>query len=502
MTLFATDGGKDVTVTKDDFLLDQVERSQQHQTRRRRDNRSRRRQLYLFGGIAIFLTMVLGAPSFISHSSIGRSILIQTLADYGLDANVEAVRIGWMTPLRVSGLQIHGSAGSEVTIDQLDMEMTVSSLMAASEDDLGQINARGVQLSCMIADGTCSLEDDLQPFLQSTDDESTSTSSLRLQDISLSVTDATNGSTWQVTQSSADVDVTSDRLQGTFAGVLTEPSGSGGSLHGSIESVTANMDSGAAMSGGANQWRLEITSESLPLSVVSLIRRRFPESAAAIPRTIKGDATGKVLVVGTPDGSIEASVRGLKVRNLTAADQGSRAWNNSLATLDGDLVLVGNRVIGRQLRATTDFASATIDGAFSRSFSLVGANDNPISWLEAIDGTATAEIDLAAFDRSLPGVLPLRDEAQLVSGSAFARVDSSPGGGVRRSQLVIRSDALRRGRGDATSSSIRSSWPPRYPAIEDSCERKSSIGKALSDRRSARATSARATPILKSISGG
>ena len=42
-SFLSTDGGKDVTVTTDDFMLDQVERSQQHQTRRRRDHRSRRR---------------------------------------------------------------------------------------------------------------------------------------------------------------------------------------------------------------------------------------------------------------------------------------------------------------------------------------------------------------------------------------------------------------------------------------------------------------------------
>ncbi len=267
--------------------------------------------------------------------------------------------------------------------------------------------------------------------------EQTTTTSLKLQDISVAVTDAVSGGTWQVAQSNADVDITADRIQATFAGVLTEPSGSGGSLQGSIELA------GGSQSGPATQWRLDIRSESLPLSVVSLVRRRFPEAAASIPRKIHGDATGAVLLVGTPAGAIEAAVRELKVRNLTAADEGSRVWNNRLATLDGDLILVENRVIGRKLRATTDFAAATIDGAFSRTFSLVGANDNPLRWLEAIDGTATAEIDLAAFDRSLPGILPLRNEAQLVSGRIIGRVDSAPNAGVRRSQLALSSDAIR-----------------------------------------------------------
>ncbi len=424
-------------MTTDDFLLDQVERSQRHQKSRRRDSQSRRRQLYIFGGLAVVVLLVLGGPSLLSHSSIGRSVLTRTLAGYGLDANVDSIRIGWITPLRVSGLTVRGAAGSEVVVQQLDMDLTASDLLGSAPDELGQIAVRGVNVVCTMNEGRCSLEDDLQPLLETSDENSKTTTSLKLQDISVAVTDAVTGGSWQITQSNADVDITADRIQATFAGVLTEPSGSGGSLQGSIELASGSQ------AGPANQWRLDIRSESLPLSVVSLVRRRFPEAAASIPRKIHGDATGAVLLVGTPAGAIEAAVRELKVRNLTAADEGSRVWNNGLATLDGGLILVENRVIGRNLRATTDFAVATIDGAFSRTFSLVGANDNPLRWLEAIDGTATAEIDLAAFDRSLPGFLPLRDEAQLVSGRVIARVDSTPNAGVRRSQLSFSSDAIR-----------------------------------------------------------
>jgi translocation and assembly module TamB len=433
---FTTDGGKDVTVTTDDFLLDQVERTQRQRTRHRRDSRSRRRQLYLLGGLVCFLVLLLVAPSLASHSSIGRSILIQSLARHGLESRVDSMRIGWFTPLKITGLTIHGAAGSNVTIDQLGMDLTVGNLIGTSPDQLGQVTLRGVTVSCKMNEGRCSLEDDFQSFLDPSDGSSTTSALLKLQDISLAVTDVAGG-TWQVAQSNADVEIEAKRIAATFAGVLTEPSGSGGSLQGSIEL------GGPQAEEAARPWRLDIHSESLPLSVVSLIRRRFPESAASIPRTIHGDATGAVQLVGTPEGSIEATFRNLRVRNLTAADEGTRVWNNGLATLDGDLVLAGNRVIGRQLQATSDFATATIDGAFSRTFSLVGVNDNPLRWLEAIDGTATAEIDLAAFDRSLPGVLPLRDEAQLVSGKVVARIDSSPSDSVRRSHLVIRSDALR-----------------------------------------------------------
>lgn len=420
-------------MTTDDFLLDQVERNQRQQTRRRRDKQSRRRQLYTIGVVVALMMLALGGPSLISHSSIGTSMAAQTLADYGLEGTVESVRIGWVTPLRVTGLKVQGKAGSEIAIDQVDMDMTVSEMLRSSTE-LGQVAVRGVNIACLIGDGRCSLEDDLQLLLEPSESSTTTTTTLALQDITVSATDVVSGGTWQISQCNADVALALDRTEATFAGVLTEPGNSGGSLQGSIVmEQTTDAES---------SWRLDLTTESLPLSVVSLLRRRFPD-AASIPERVHGDATGSVLISSAAGGAVEASIRNFQVRNLTAADQGSRVWNNGLATLDGDLVLVGNRVIGKQLQASTDFASATIDGAFSRTFSLVGANDNPLRWLEAIDGTATAQIDLAAFNRSLPGILPLRDGVQIVSGSAVARVDSSPQRSGRSSQLTMRSDVVK-----------------------------------------------------------
>ena len=49
-------------MTTDDFLLDQVERSQRDQTRRRRDKQSRRKQLYFFSGVVAVALLVLAGP--------------------------------------------------------------------------------------------------------------------------------------------------------------------------------------------------------------------------------------------------------------------------------------------------------------------------------------------------------------------------------------------------------------------------------------------------------
>ena len=89
--------GKDVTVTTDDFSLEQKERAQQRQTEQRRQERSRRNRLILFAGGACALCLLFLMPSMISHSSIGRSYLIDYLSAHGLQAEVASVRVGWLT---------------------------------------------------------------------------------------------------------------------------------------------------------------------------------------------------------------------------------------------------------------------------------------------------------------------------------------------------------------------------------------------------------------------
>ncbi|TWU59831.1 hypothetical protein Poly51_01040 [Rubripirellula tenax] len=444
-------------MTTDDFLLDQNERSLRETTRRRRDGRSRRRQAYVLGAIALVALLVLAAPSIISHSSIGRSVLASTLAGYGLEGSAESIRIGWVTPLQVTGLRIHGSAaGTDVSVAQLDMDMTASSAIADSSfTNLGQISIRGVHVVCSVDEGTSSIEADLKQLLEtpSTGDSATTIGTIKIQDITVDVSDRVTGRAWQLANSNAEVDLGTADIQAKFDGVLTEPGGAGGAIGGTMELATT------VGAGQSLPWKMNVKTESLPLSIVELVRRRMPELAPSIPRRVGGDATGAISLASAADGVIEAAIRQLQVRNLTAEDSemlGSSAaqmWKNDLATLDGELTLTAARLYGRRLEATTDFAKATMDGVVSTTFSLVGTDDNPLRWLEAIDGTAGVEVDLAKLDQALPGMLPLRDGAELISGRAIARLESNPGaptprGGdvgasIRRSKLTMSSDALR-----------------------------------------------------------
>ncbi len=425
--------------------------------------------------------LILGGPSIVCHSSIGRSMLAKTLAGYGLDGSAETMRIGWVTPLQVTGLNIRGTtAGSTVAVDRIDMDMTITDLIADSSlSNLGQITLRGVRVVATVDEGRSSIEDDLALLLAPSPDDdldsddpddslSAGTSGkITIQDVTVAVTDAVTGQTWQIGSCNADVDMTPEQIRATFAGVLTEPAGGGGSLTGGLElAMTARQ-------GESTAWKINVTTESLPLSVIALGRRRMPELAGSIPQKVSGDATGSVVLYSAPNGNLDASIGNLQVRNLTAEDDAmlgqaaTRMWRNSLATVDGELTLTDTRLYGRRLTASTDFVQAKMDGVISTTFSLTG-DDNPLRWLEAIDGTAAAEVDLAKLDQALPGILPLREGAELVSGRAIAKVESSPlssansglansglassgfsssvpigSASVRRSILTVQSDAIR-----------------------------------------------------------
>ena len=446
-------------MTQPDSLFDQTHRSERDRTQRRRAKRLRQRRVYLFAGLMILALLVLAGPSLLSHSPAGRSLVASQLAKYGLQGQVAQVRIGWVTPLRIDELTVRGASGAtELVVDRIDVDVTVADLIRR-RSTTQQITLRGVTMACQVASGISSLEEDLQPLLNQPATGTPFSGHIDLMDVTATIQDAVTGETWQLAQASANVEMAGPTTHAKFSGVLTEPRGAGGTLQGEL-----NFGNAGAGEAASQQWFVNLNGDSVPLSVVSILRRRFPETADAIPSQVQGDATGEITVASATDGSIEASIDGLSVRNLSAIDdpaegdegsgptktkdhrQPKLLWQNSLATLGGELTLTPGRLIGRRLRATSDFGEATIDGAFSREFSWVGTADNPLRWLEGIDGIATLEVDLPKLQSALPGIMPIRSDAKLMSGRASARVESLPPknrGEIRRSELSIHSDAIR-----------------------------------------------------------
>ncbi len=437
-------------MTTDDYLLDELERTQFQRTRRRRDQRSRRRRLLAVIVLAMSLLGLLGLPSLVCHTPVARTLLARSAASHDLDAEASAIRIGWITPLRINGLALHGRRGeSEIEIEQLTAGLTVSDWLTSGLTELGEVTLRGVAIRSELRAERLSLEDDFPAWFEPSGGATTTSGQIRLQDVSLEIHEPQDHEPqdqrrWRCAQVAAEIELAPEGTEATFAGVLTAPDESSGSIEGSYRCSNAE----------APGWQLECRGESVPLGFTSLLRRRFAETAAALPSDFSGDASGSVVLVAGQAGAVEADLRGVEVRNLVASDPtwGERRWRNQLATIDGDLVLREDRVLGRRLQATTDFAAASLDGTLASSLSVPGTDHDPVGWLNALQGTATARIDLAALDAAMPGLIPLRDGVELISGKIHAKIETTGDPSRRRSELAVRSDAVRaRARGRAVA---------------------------------------------------
>lgn len=419
------------------------ERTQTEHTSHRRADRSRRRRMFAFGSALFGALLIASAPSLLSVSPLARSLLTQALAEYGWDAEVESVQIGWVTPVRVTGLQMTGTrAGSKVGIGEVQTGLTFTQLFSSdlSRGHFGEVMLRDVHVTCHVQTGSSSIETDLTDLLAPADPASTMSpaGSVQIQSLQIDVTDMVTESTWSLKQSNASVQVDAKELTSKWQGLLSQPGGGEGSLQ------------GEAVVGWASESTmpvsLQLEAESLPVSVLSLVARRFPESQ--LPAAITGDLSGSAHVDMPASGLPRVSLRKIELRGLAALDPstGKRLWGNELTQLDGDWIWHPGRIVAREVTAKTDFANVALNGTFSDSISLAGAGSNPLAWLDQVDATADVQIDLPRLQAAMPQALPLRRNVTLHRGTIHATIEpvesNTAQDGTRRRRLVIHSDTI------------------------------------------------------------
>lgn len=387
--------------------------------------------------------IVMAGPSLIGYSPIAHSMLSQKLAEYGWKADAQSIQIGWVTPARVTGLRMTGDrAGSIIEIGELQSTLTLPQLLSGdvAGGQFGDIVLRDVQIKCDVRENTSSIERDLTDFLTPTDEPSSvrPDGNVQIQELHVSVSDAVTSAVWTFKQANASVKLTPDELQSQWQGVLSQPGGNDGSMQGEVT---------CSMQGDGLPLSVKIESDSLPMSVVSLVARRFPESR--LPAEVTGDLSGVATVNIPASGHPSISLRKIELRDLAAYDPQTRTrlWNNQLTQIDGDAVWQPGRIVARQIKATTDFATMSIDGSFADSISISGSQSNPLAWLDQVDATAAVEVDLPRMQAALPGLLPLRQDATLQRGLVRASIQpiQSSDRGIqrqRRRRLVIHSDAV------------------------------------------------------------
>lgn len=431
-----------------DYDLSQIQRAQTERTLHRRADRSRRQRTVALTTLVFVGLLALALPSLVSRSPIGRSYLANMMQAYGWQADADSLQIGWVTPARIIGLRMIGQrAGTEVAIGELQTNLTLPQLLGGEFNGgkFGEIVLRDVRLSGQVTDRSSSVEEDLVDLLAPTEEPAIfiPDGEIQIQGLQIDLTDAVTRSTWSIKQANASAVIKPAELRSQWQGVLSQPGGSDGSVQGQLA---------CSMTADCLPASLTIESESLPMSILSLVARRFPESE--LPAVITGDLSGVATFDVPTSGYPNVSLRKIELRNLAAFDSQNRRrlWSNELMQIDGDATWQPGRIFARQVIAKTDFAAVSIDGSFADSISLSGSQSNPLAWLDQVDATANVEIDLPRLNSALPELLPLREGAKLQRGVVRATIEpivstnqtpNLPNQSIqRRRRLVVQSDVI------------------------------------------------------------
>ncbi len=430
-------------MSKDDFFRDETARTQRLRTENRRRGRLKRKTTWAAIVLLLLIGLVAAAPTVVSRSPVARNVIASQLNQYGFTGGIEQISIGWVTPLRLGGLELVGNtAGSRLTVASVDTEVSLLKALRGLTD-LGEITVRGVTAEVSVSKGTSSVEQDLQSLTQSDSSSTPAEESepgaalvgrINVRDVAVKINDTDHQLTWGIDQANAEIDLGADQYDVTFSTVLTDPQGGSGELEGRAQYAPAKT-----------AYQLSLLMQRLPLSVASLAKVRLGEAGASIPEQISGDMSGSVTVAGGGDATLNVSATPVELRGFVAADPslGQRVWRNGLTVISGAASIDAGRIVGRNLQLTTDFGKASFDGAFNTSLSLSGES-SPAAWLQALDGAAGATVDLVAFESAFPGLIPLRPETAIVSGGLTAEITSNlEAGSIRRSHWSLQTQTIR-----------------------------------------------------------
>ncbi|MEM6364250.1 MAG: hypothetical protein AAF745_07480, partial [Planctomycetota bacterium] len=387
-------------------------------TARRRAGRSKQTRSILAMIVLFGLLAVLAGPSLLCHSSLPHSWVATAASEAGWEVDFESLEIGWITPLRITGIKSHGlAANTAFQIDQCQTELTLMNVWAGEvqSGQFGPIDVRGVRAEIHVANQWSSLEADLSRILDqpANGPELTPIGEVRFQDVQCTITDDVTAASWMVTQSHGEAVLNRESIEIDVSGLITQPNGNDGALAAKIWQHR----------GVENGVRVDLSMDTLPMSTLDLVQRRFPQSQ--LPTRVTGDVSGQVSAeIQSGASDVNLSLTQMRVQNLSAFDPvtGQRVWQNQLATLDGHLRWRPGRVMARDLSTQADFGVASIHGGFPDSLASDNGRPNPLAWLDDVDAIAEIEIDLPRLHAAFPDVLPLRDDVRVSAGRMTATI--------------------------------------------------------------------------------
>jgi hypothetical protein len=353
-----------------------------------------------------------------------------------------------VTPLRIGGLELIGpSQATRIEVKEVQASTTLWKLLTQSTN-LGAIDIHGAMIECALRPGMSSLEEDLQGFLgrekspQSTMNRNANARGtvpqlqLQCSDMQLVLIDPSR-ERWTLGPLAGAVEVESVHGRMKASGNLSTEFGLPSSLRRTPGRFDAQWSLGTDTASEAEGWQAKIKAEQIPLEIARLLAMRMPEFSAQIPADLTGTLIGDVQVRGdTNGGPITLVASPLRIADVSGTDlrYSNLPWRIGNATVQGTGQWWQGKLRGDPLRIQSDFANAELRGVVAVDRFAGNLNER----LTAFAGDVTSEIDIARLATSLPGLLPLREEARLSHGSArfVAKSANGPDGRPRLSVLA------------------------------------------------------------------
>lgn len=385
-------------------------------TERRRENRGRRKRTMLAIIASMMVMLVLALPSLLTYSPLVHSLLDSFAEPYGWKIKVEKVYIGWISPLRLKGIDAIGPSGETLVVaDGLDAPITVLDLLRG-KTDWGTITVDGPRMESKIYNGGSRLEDDLQPFFDAPGDDSSFTATIKLRDAVAKLTHEESGRAWRVDQLQVTTSMDRSLVKVIADGVVTDPD----AISGAFSTEISLPDDPSLMEAkNYTAFDASVRSEGLPLSIISLAAVRFPETSNSLPEAWSGNATGKLSVQMLPAGELFVTVDPLDLRNLIIRDDainGEKFWKVGHVLAHGSAKLEGESLTFEQFKMGSEAGEVSMHGVVDI------AAMNSGQYLNAMLGDFTADIDLALLTTAAPGLIPLRGDVAIQSGRISAEV--------------------------------------------------------------------------------
>lgn len=399
--------------------------------------RGRRRGLWLMVSLVLVLAAVWFAPAMVANSPLRQQIIPRLAPEFAGQTAVGSASLGWLSPVVLSDVSARDASG-EPLLEAASIR-SEKSLLALIRDQqhLGTFLIARPRLHLLLRNDGSNLEDAMAPLLNTPADSASKQCTVEITDGSIEVREQGNTRTWNVQQMVGSLNLSDDEakpLTAKLAGVVDAANGKSGRAEaelrwGSSSGGESTSTPDAAKAGGLF---VHVTSESLPLTTLKAVLRRFVGDLH-----MEGELTTKFdYNWQTGASGPTLNIQQLEAQNFALlAPQWIGVDELRLAALKshGQIALLGERLELQELDVESDIAKLQATGGVPWTALTGGQFTSAMTAaLQSEDYQIDGEIDLARLARVLPATLHVREGTEITAGSVTLSMTSRVEGDRRR----------------------------------------------------------------------